>query len=134
MCEQEMAEYLDSEQFALLQSRVKEIKGNTVEVLRHLAVNQIAGYLEISPEQLVQLRPILHEHFVKISKVIRHASENPKRSKEMLVSAYEEVAAQLQTNLSSILTPAQMEQVRLWLDESLDKILVIAENYLEQWG
>lgn len=102
-----------------------------MEVLRHLAVNQITGYLEISPEQLVQLRPILPEHFVKISKVIRHVSEKPKRSKEMLVSAYEEAAAQLQTNLSSILTPAQMEQVGLWQDESLDKVLVIAENYLE---
>jgi hypothetical protein len=131
MFEQEMAEYLDSEQFAILQSRVHEIKGNAVEVLRHLAVNQIAGYLEISPEQLVQLRPILHEHFVRISEVIRHVSENPERSKEMLVTAYEEAAMQLQTNLSSILTPAQMEQVSLWLDEALDKILLLVENYLD---
>lgn len=131
MFEQEMAEYLDSEQFAILQSRVHEIKGNAVEVLRHLAVNQIAGYLEISPEQLVQLRPILHEHFVRISEVIRHVSENPERSKEMLVTAYEEAAMQLQTNLSSILTPVQMEQVSLWLDQALDKILVLVENYLD---
>jgi hypothetical protein len=131
MFEQEMAEYLDSEQFAILQSRVHEIKGNAVEVLRHLAVNQIAGYLEISPEQLVQLRPILHEHFVRISEVIRHVSENPERSKEMLVTAYEEAAMQLQTNLSSILTPVQMEQVSLWLDEALDKILVLVDNYLD---
>ena len=131
MFEQGMADYLDSEQFALLKSRVQKIKGNAVEVLRHLAINQIAGYLEISPEQLVQLRPILHEHFVQISEVITQVSQNPERSKEMLVSAYEEVAAELQINLSSILSPAQMEQVRLWLDEALDKILVLAENYLE---
>ena len=131
MFEQEMADYLDSEQFALLKSRVQKIKGNAVEVLRHLAINQIAGYLEISPEQLVQLRPILHEHFVQISEVITQVSQNPERSKEMLVSAYEEVAAELQINLSSILSPAQMEQVSLWLDEALDKILVLAENYLE---
>ena len=131
MFEQGMAEYLDDEQFAILQSRVREIKGNTVEVLRHLAVNQIAGYLGMSPEQLVQLRPILHEHFVRISDVIRQVSENPERSKEMLVTAYEEVAAQLQTNLSSILTPDQMEEVSRWLEEALDKILILAENYLD---
>ena len=131
MFEEGMADYLDSEQFSLLKSRVQEIKGNALEVLRHLAINQIAGYLEISPEQLVQLRPILHAHFVKISEVITQVSQNPERSKEMLVSAYDEIATQLQTNLSSILTPAQMEQVNLWLEEALDKILVFAENYLE---
>lgn len=129
--EQGMAEFLDSEQFTALQSRLESIRGNALEVLRHLAINQIAGYLEITPDQLLQLRPVLHEHFVRISETIREVAANPERSKEMLVAAYNDNAVLLQASLEPILSSAQMERVSIWLDEVLDKILLLAENYLD---
>ena len=129
--EQGVAEYLDSEKFAVLQGRLESIRGNALEVLRHLAINQIAAYLEITPDQLLELRPILHEHFVRISETIKQVAGNPERSRQMLVNAYNDSAVQLLAGLEPILSTGQMERVGIWLDEVLDKILLLAENYFD---
>ena len=131
MFEKGVAQYLDSDQFAILESRLKEIRGNALEVVRHLAISQIGGYLNMSPDQLVQLRPVLHEHFVSISRVIKKLSEDPERSKEMLVDAYNDTADQLRTNLAPILSEKQMSRIDLWLDEVLEKIVLLVEKYFE---
>ena len=129
--EKGLVQYLDGEQFAIVERRLAEIRGNALEVLRHLAINQIAGYLEITPDQLVRLRPVLHEHFVRISGVIKNLAENPDRSREMLVDSYNVTAEQLRAHLSPILSAEQMSRVDIWLDEVLDKILLLVEKYLE---
>lgn len=129
--EQGLADHLDSGQFELLKAKLENIRTNGLEVLRHLAINQVAGYLEITPDQLVQLRPVLHEHFVRISAVIKTVSEDPERSKQTLIAAYDEAAEQLQSSLSPILSPQQMERIDLWLDEVLEKILLLADRFLE---
>ncbi|MGI9538349.1 MAG: hypothetical protein ACR2PB_14860 [Desulfocapsaceae bacterium] len=126
-----LAEHLDNEQVTLLTQRLSEIENNGLEVLRYLAIHKIVERLEISPDQLVQIRSILHEHFVSISEVIKQIAANPQRNREMLITAYYETSQRLQTSLSERLTEKQMEKVDLWLDEALDKILIIADRFFE---
>lgn len=125
-----VSEILDVEQLKLVEMRVAEFQNNGVELLRYLAINQIAAKLQITPEQLVQLRPIMHEHITRISQVIEEIAANPQRNREMLIGAYGEAAQILQNRLAPLLTEDQQEMVDSWLEQILEKILLLSERYL----
>lgn len=125
-----LEEFLASDQFQQLEERVFEIKDNAVEVLRYLAINKIAEKLDMTPEQVMELRPILHEHGVRISNMIKEIAADPHIDKEVLTTVYQEVAEQLRLKLSDKLSEEQMAKYVIWQEELLSTILQVAEKYL----
>lgn len=125
-----VSEILDANQLKLVDERLAEFQNNGVELLRYLAINQIAAKLQITPEQLIQLRPIMHEHIARISLVIEEVAANPQRNREMLIEAYGEAAKILRNRLAPLLTEDQKEMVDSWLDQILEKILLLSQRYL----
>ncbi len=127
---QGLSEILDSEQFEKLEQRLAKIQGNAIEVLRYLAIEQIGERLNMTPEHMMQLRPVLHEYFVRISEVVKEIAADPKRNKEMFLTAYNETAELLRTRLSETLSKEQMDTVNIWLAEAGEKILIVADRFL----
>lgn len=53
-----------------LKHLIKEFEDNSVEIIRFITVQQISKQLEMTPEQLNQLRPVLRENMATLSELI----------------------------------------------------------------
>ena len=91
-----------------LEIQLSRLADDGVEIIRHLIVLQIATRLELTPEQVRELRPVLHEYLVQMSVLLDSAAQNPGWSAEYLLALFENHSDELRARLRERLSPEQL--------------------------
>jgi hypothetical protein len=102
---------LDTGQYQDLDAQMSRLADNGVEIARHLVMLQIATRLELTPEQVREIRPILHEYLVRISSLLEEAVQNPDWSAEYLLAVFENYGDELRSRLRDRLEPEQLRRI-----------------------
>jgi len=114
--------FLDSEQFNQLDEVISRLEDNAVEIIRHVAVMQVSKRLELTPEQVTQLRPIVHQNLVRVSDLFHEAAENSDLSLENFLASYEELDIDLREQLAEKLSSEQIAQLAVLQGDILTRV------------
>lgn len=124
-----LEEVLDSERFAAIKEQLPDIKDNAVEVLRYLIIARIGEYLNMTPEQIIELKPVLHEYMIAVSGLISDFAADPEKNKDMFMKAYEEIDKRVHERLAEALTEEQLEKFSSWRAELAERLNQLVEQY-----
>jgi hypothetical protein len=115
---------LESEQFKTVSQLIAGLKENATEIIRFAVVEQMSVRLDMTPEQLKQVRPILREHLVKISNLLQDFTANSDWSFEEFKASYENLESLLRERLKDKLNSDQIQKLTNFQSEILDRIQV----------
>jgi hypothetical protein len=119
---------LDSEQYKEIHSVIARLEDDAVEIIRFVVVRQISTRLDMTPEQVKQLRPVLREHLVRLSNLLRESIANPDYSFEEFMISYDKFDGSLREKLAEKLNSDQIEKFAILQSEILDRIRTAYKN------
>lgn len=113
---------LNREQREDLDVQLNRLADNGVEIIRHLIVLRIATRLELTPDQVRELRPVLHEYLVQISAIVDSAARNPDWSGDYLLALFENRGDELRARLRERLSPEQLRIISAIQEEIRNRL------------
>ncbi len=117
-----LADVLDERQVQTLESFLARLDADASEVIRFALIERVAQRLEVTPEQLARLRPLLRENLLAVSALVRRFVNEPRGSFEEFRLAYDDLSQKLRTRLKAELDADQMRLLTTLQEELLGRI------------
>ncbi len=117
-----LAEVLDAGQVQTLEGFLTRLGADASEVIRFALIERVAQRLDVTPEQLARLRPLLRENLVAVSALVRRFVNEPGASFEEFRSAYDDLSQKLRARLKQELDADQLRLLTMMHEELLSRI------------
>jgi hypothetical protein len=120
---------LEREQYEKMDTLLATLQDNGTEIIRFIILQQLASRLGMTPGQIRDLRPVLHEYLVRLSSVLKEAAENEDWSLAYFMAVYDNYEGELRVRLEGQLDEAQIRELMLFLGEVRGRIQTALETY-----
>ncbi len=120
--EEKVKAFLNSEEMEQLKSYLKKIDKEAIDEAKEKLVAELTALLELTEEQIAQLKPILEESMTELSGILKELASEGSKSWENFKEQYEKFSKTLREKLENTLDGEQMKKFDKYQEEKKEKI------------
>jgi hypothetical protein len=120
--ELKVKEFLTSEEYEKFKDYFANIDKQAMQEAKDKIVEDLNTILELSEEQIDELKPILEENVVKMNKMLATLTKEGAKSWAEVAGKYDEMSKELKEKLQEILDSKQLEKLDKYKKEKRGKL------------
>lgn len=120
--ELKVKEFLTGDEVAKLKEYLKKVDKDAIKQARDKLVEEMTELLLLTEEQVKQLKPVLDESVMELSKMLSAYAKEGRKGWEEFKTQYEQFVQELREKLEGILDDDQMQRYERYNREQKEKI------------
>ena len=123
--QKKVKDFLNGEEMSQLKEYFKKIDRDAMIAVKERLVADISKALELTEQQIQELKPVLEESFTQLSTLVTQLTQNGSESWDEFKRQYEQFSNELREKLQDSLDDEQMKKLDKYNEEKKDKIHMV---------